>query len=293
MGFCERGRHGDEATPDADYSPFKSSGLSDHQKVPVCRNRGTVSAPDQIRRSQNQGLSDRIAGLSVGEKCLRMEGKERDAVQARKRRKDYQAKVISRRRVRILAACEFSGTVRDAFRRLGHDAWSCDFLPSERPGPHIQGDVLGILGDSWDLMIACPPCTYLSASGIHWTRRGLRDPKLTETALEFVQKLLDAPIPRICLENPVGIISTRIRRPDQMIQPWWFGDDASKRTCLWLKNLPGLVPTNMLPGDNKTRRANQTPTGQNKLGPSKDRWLERSRTYPGVAEAMALQWSAV
>jgi hypothetical protein len=195
--------------------------------------------------------------------------------------------------VRVLVGCEFSGIVRDAFIRRGHSAWSCDLLPTEKPGPHIQGDVLKILGDDWDLGIFHPPCTYLSASGIHWTKRGLRDPKLTEDSLEFVQRLMDAPIPRIALENPVGIISTRIRMPDQIIQPWWFGDDASKRTCLWLKNLPPLVPTNMLPGDNKTRRGNQTPSGQNKLGPSKDRWLERSRTYPGIAEAMADRWGLI
>lgn len=195
--------------------------------------------------------------------------------------------------MRVLVGCEFSGIVRDAFIRRGHSAWSCDLLPTERPGPHIQGDVLKILGDDWDLGIFHPPCTYLSASGMHWTKRGLRDPKLTEDSLEFVRKLLDAPIPRIALENPVGIISTRIRMPDQIVQPWWFGDDASKRTCLWLKNLPPLVPTNMLPGDNKTRRGNQTPSGQNKLGPSKDRWLERSRTYLGIAEAMASQWELI
>lgn len=195
--------------------------------------------------------------------------------------------------MRVLVGCEFSGIVRDAFIRRGHSAWSCDLLPTERPGPHIQGDVLKILGDDWDLGIFHPPCTYLSASGMHWTKRGLRDPKLTEDSLEFVRKLLDAPIPRIALENPVGIISTRIRMPDQIVQPWWFGDDASKRTCLWLKNLPPLVPTNMLTGDNKTRRGNQTPSGQNKLGPSKDRWLERSRTYLGIAEAMASQWELI
>lgn len=195
--------------------------------------------------------------------------------------------------MRVLVGCEFSGIVRDAFIRRGHSAWSCDLLPTERPGPHIQGDVLKILGDDWDLGIFHPPCTYLSASGMHWTKRGLRDPKLTEDSLEFVRKLLDAPIPRIALENPVGIISTRIRMPDQIVQPWWFGDDASKRTCLWLKNLPPLVPTNMLPGDNKTRRGNQTPSGQNKLGPSKDRWLERSRTYLGIAEAMADRWGLI
>ena len=142
----------------------------------------------------------------------------------------------------------------------------------------------------WDLMIAHPPCTYLSVSGMHWTTRGIRDPNLTEEALRFVQLLMDAPINKIAIENPVSIISTRIRKPDQIIQPWWFGHDASKKTCLWLKNLPPLQPTNKLPGDNKTRRANQTPSGQNKLGPSKDRWKIRSATYQGIAQAMADQW---
>jgi hypothetical protein len=142
----------------------------------------------------------------------------------------------------------------------------------------------------WDLMIAHPPCTYLSVSGMHWTTRGLRDPKLTEDALQFVQLLMNAPIAKICVENPISIISTRIRKPEQIIQPWWFGHDASKKTCLWLKNLPLLLPTNKLEGDNKTRRANQTPSGQNKLGPSADRWKIRSATYPGIADAMAQQW---
>jgi hypothetical protein len=168
---------------------------------------------------------------------------------------------------------------------------SCDLLPTDAAGPHYQGDVLDIITDGWDMMIAHPPCTYLSVSGMHWTTRGLRDPKLTEDALAFVRLLLDAPIDRVALENPVSIISTRIRKPDQIIQPWWFGHDASKKTCLWLKNLPLLQPTDKLPGDNKTRRANQTPSGQNKLGPSADRWKLRSATYQGIADAMVTQWT--
>lgn len=196
--------------------------------------------------------------------------------------------------MRVLVACEYSGAVRRAFRERGHDAWSCDLLESGDGSPfHLKMDVLPILGYGWDLMIAHPPCTYLSVSGMHWTTRGLRDPQLTEDALKFVQELMNAPIPRIAIENPVSVISSRIRKPDQIIQPWWFGDDASKKTCLWLKNLPLLKETNRLPGDDKTRRANQTPSGQNKLGPSEDRWKERSRTYPGIANAIAEQWGSV
>jgi hypothetical protein len=168
---------------------------------------------------------------------------------------------------------------------------SCDLLPSDALGPHYQGDVFDIIGDGWDLMIAHPPCTYLSVSGMHWTTRGLRDPQLTEDALSFVRQLIDAPIDKIAIENPVSVISSRIRKPDQIVQPWWFGDDASKKTCLWLKNLPKLTPTNMLEGDHKTRRANQTETGQNKLAPSKDRWKIRSKTYQGIADAMSKQWT--
>lgn len=193
--------------------------------------------------------------------------------------------------MRVLIACEYSGTVRDAFIKQGHDAMSCDLLPTDAPGPHHQGDVFDIIGDGWDLMIAHPPCTYLSVSGMHWTTRGLRDPKLTEDALSFVRQLMDAPIDKIAIENPVSVISSRIRKPDQIVQPWWFGDDASKKTCLWLKNLPKLTPTNMLEGDHKTRRANQTETGQNKLAPSKDRWKIRSKTYQGIADAMSKQWT--
>jgi hypothetical protein len=194
--------------------------------------------------------------------------------------------------MRVLVACEYSGAVRDAFLRAGHYAASCDLLPSESPlGDHYQGSVSDILDHGWDLMVAHPPCTYLSVSGMHWTTRGLRDPQLTEDALDFVQLLMDAPIERIAIENPVSVISSRIRKPDQIVQPWWFGHDASKKTCLWLKNLPLLTPTDMLAGDSKTRRGNQTASGQNKLPPSKDRWKLRSATYQGIADAMAAQWS--
>jgi hypothetical protein len=192
--------------------------------------------------------------------------------------------------MKILVACEYSGAVRDAFIALGHEAMSCDLLPTDVDGPHHQGNVFDVIEDGWDLMVAHPPCTYLSVSGMHWTTRGLRDPKLTEDALQFVRDLMDAPIERIAIENPVSVISTRIRKPDQIIQPWWFGDDASKKTCLWLKNLPLLTPTDMLAGNSKTRRGNQTASGQNKLPPSKDRWKLRSATFQGIANAMAQQW---
>jgi site-specific DNA-cytosine methylase len=171
---------------------------------------------------------------------------------------------------------------------------SCDLLPSEQPGPHHQGDVRELLGQEWDLLIAHPPCTYLSVSGMHWTTRGLRDPKLTEDALDFVRLFMDAPIERIAIENPVSIISSRIRKPDQIIQPHQFGHDASKKTCLWLKGLPLLKPTQMVEPrivNGKQRWGNQTDSGQNKLPPSKDRWKLRSKTYEGIADAMAAQWS--
>jgi hypothetical protein len=194
--------------------------------------------------------------------------------------------------MKILVACEYSGAVRDAFIALGHDAMSCDLLPTDVVGPHYQGNVFDVIGNGWDLMVAHPPCTYLSVSGMHWTTRGLRDPKFTEDALQFVRDLMDAPIERIAIENPISVISSRIRKPDQIIQPWWFGHDASKKTCLWLKNLPLLTPTDLLAGDSKTRRGNQTASGQNKLPPSKDRWKLRSATYQGIANAMAQQWGA-
>jgi len=170
---------------------------------------------------------------------------------------------------------------------------SCDLLPTDSPGPHYQGDVTDIINDGWDLMIAHPPCTYLSVSGMHWTKRGLRDPKLTEDALDFVHMLMKAPIERIAIENPISVISTRIRKPDQIITPYQFGHDASKKTCLWLKNLPLLAPTDIIEPrviDGKKRWGNQTDSGQNKLPPSKDRWKIRSETYEGIANAMAQQW---
>lgn len=181
--------------------------------------------------------------------------------------------------MRVLVACEYSGTVRDAFRALGHDAMSCDMLPTERPGPHHQGDVRAILHDGWDLMVAHPPCTHLAVSGARWFDGKRRE---QEEALQFVRELLAAPIPRIAIENPVSIISSRIRKPDQVIQPWMFGHGETKATCLWLKGLPHLVPTNIVPG--REARIHRMPPGP-------DRWKERSRTFSGIAQAMAEQWS--
>ena len=194
--------------------------------------------------------------------------------------------------MRVLIACEFSGIVRDAFIARGHDAWSCDLLPTEKPGPHIQGDVLEILNDGWDLMIAHPSCTYLTVSGLHWNKRVPGRSEKTEEALRFVGRLLAAPIKRKCLENPVSCISTRIRKPDQIIQPWMFGHPESKATCLWLENLPLLIPTDVLPLPASGRWENQTPSGQNKLGPSATRWMDRSRTYKGIASAFSDQWGS-
>ena len=195
--------------------------------------------------------------------------------------------------MKVLVGCEFSGIVRDAFTLLGHDATSCDLLPSETEGKHFQGDIRELLSEQWDLAILHPPCTYLCSSGMHWTTRGLRDASLTEDALNFVQMLMDAPIFKIAIENPIGVISTRIRKPEQIIHPWQFGHPESKTTCLWLKGLPKLEPTDVLvlpPGE---RWSNQTPSGENKLGPSPDRWKDRSRTYRGIAAAMASQWGVL
>ena len=181
--------------------------------------------------------------------------------------------------MKILVACEFSATVRDAFIYRGHDAWSCDLLESEGdPSRHIQGDVLAILNDGWDMMIAHPPCTHLAVSGARWFKNKLKE---QAEALDFVRLLLSAPIPRIALENPVSIISSRIRKPDQVIQPWQHGHGETKATCLWLKGLPKLHPSNVVDG-----RENRIW----KLPQSADRWKERSRTFPGVAAAMATQW---
>jgi hypothetical protein len=250
----------------------------------------------------------------------------------------------------VLVACEFSGTVRDAFTSRGWHAWSCDLLPAETPGHHYQGDVRDLLegweparwtaecdpegagwcqvSDNdpgscqclgptmdedgveyrtvngqlfgrytarphWDLIIAHPPCTYLCSSGLHWNTRVPGRAEKTEESLVFVQELLNAPARAIAVENPVGCIGTRIRKADQIIQPHQFGEDASKQTCLWLKGLPKLTPTGMVAPrmvNGKPRWANQTDSGQNRLGPSEDRWAERSKTYPGIAAAMADQW---
>lgn len=192
--------------------------------------------------------------------------------------------------MRVLVACEFSGIVRDAFKECGHDSWSCDLLPTEQPGNHYQCDIRKALDLGWDLMIAHPPCTYLCSSGLHWNKRRPERAVQTEVALDFVRLLLNAPIPKIALENPIGCISSRIRKPDQIIQPWQFGHPESKSTCLWLKSLPLLVPTNVLTLPESGRWSNQTVSGQNKLGPSDTRWKDRSRTYVGIAQAMANQW---
>lgn len=183
--------------------------------------------------------------------------------------------------MRVLVACEYSGRVRDAFRARGHDAWSCDLLPCEAdPAFHIQGDVLPLLTQGWDLLIAHPPCTHLAVSGARHFAAKRADGRQQE-ALDFVGKLLNAPIERIALENPVSIISSHFRKPEQIIQPWMFGHGETKATCLWLKNLPPLKPTNIVEG----REARI-----HRMAPSPDRWKERSRTYLGVAAAMAEQW---
>ena len=189
--------------------------------------------------------------------------------------------------MRVLVACEYSGTVRDAFIARGHDAWSCDLLPTDVDGPHIHGDVTEILGDGWYLMVAHPPCTALCVSG---NRYYAGTPARVE-ALEFFRMFLDAPIERVCVENPGGVVSSSIRQPDQYVQPWQFGHPESKKTGLWLRGLPVLQETDPLPLPDCGYWSNQTPSGQNRLGPSEDRWKVRSATYAGIAEAMAEQWT--
>lgn len=180
--------------------------------------------------------------------------------------------------MRVLVACEFSGIVRDAFGRRGHDAWSCDLLETEVAGNHYCGDVRDVLGWGWDLMVCHPPCTHLAVSGARWFRDKVKE---QGEALEFVRLLLGAPIGMICLENPIGVISSRVRKPDQVIQPWMFGHGETKATCLWLKGLPLLVPTNVVEGrEHRIWR----------MAPGVNRWRERSRTFVGIAEAMADQW---
>lgn len=180
--------------------------------------------------------------------------------------------------MKIGILCEFSGTVRDAFIALGHDAISCDLLPTEVPGPHITGDCLSQNWSDFDLLICHPPCTHLAVSGARWFKNKQVQ---QQQALQFVRDLMNLPVPRICIENPVSIISTHIRKPDQIIQPWQFGHGETKTTCLWLKNLPNLVPTNIVAGrDPKIH----------KMGPSPDRWKMRSKTYSGIGKAMSEQW---
>ena len=180
--------------------------------------------------------------------------------------------------MKVLVACEFSGAVREAFRAQGHDAWSCDLLETEIPGQHIVGDVLDVLGDGWDLMVAHPPCTHLAVSGARWWADKAQE---QADALEFVRALMAAPIERIAVENPVSKISSAIRKPDQIVQPWQFGHGETKATCLWLRGLEPLRPTKVVDGrEPKVHR----------MAPGPNRWRERSRTYAGIAKAMAQQW---
>lgn len=181
--------------------------------------------------------------------------------------------------MKVLVACEFSGTVRDAFTRAGHYAMSCDLLPTESPGPHYQGDVRDVLADGWDLMVAHPPCTHLAVSGSRWFH--LKQQEQAD-ALDFVRLLMAAPIARWAVENPVSVISSKIRKPDQIIQPWQYGHGETKATCLWLKGLPPLTPTDVVEG--REAKVHRMPPGP-------DRWKLRSLTYPGIAAAMAAQWS--
>lgn len=185
--------------------------------------------------------------------------------------------------LKVLVACEYSGAVRDAFLAAGHDAMSCDLLPTDVPGPHYQGDARDILGDGWDLLIAHPPCTDLAVSGNAHMAAKWADGR-TQAGLELVRVFLNAPVPRIAVENPVSVISSQIRKPDQVIQPYDFGHGEQKATCLWLKNLPLLTPTDRVPG--REQRVW-------KMGPSPERWKERSKTFPGIAAAMASQWGSV
>jgi site-specific DNA-cytosine methylase len=182
-------------------------------------------------------------------------------------------------KLRVLVACEYSGAVRSAFIREGCIAFSCDVLESEEPGPHYRCDVRDVLRFGWDIMVAHPPCTHLSVSGARWFKDKTQE---QAEALDFVRLLMAAPIPHIAVENPISVISSKIRKPDQIIQPWQFGHGETKGTCLWLKNLPALEPTNIVAG----REARI-----HKMAPGPERWKERSRTFAGIAEAMASQWT--
>ena len=204
--------------------------------------------------------------------------------------------------MKVLVACEFSGIVREAFKAKGHDAWSCDLLPTEIPGQHIQGDVLEILDDGWDMMIAHPPCTHLAGSGARWWKEKQKDGRQKE-AIEFFKKFMEAPINKIAAENPVGILTRAYRKPDQYIQPFWFGDSVQKKTGLWLKNLPLLKPTNIVDrgmiyvdprghkhGGEHTLRAKKAYSPLMLLPRNEKRWMIRSRTFQGIADCMAATW---
>ena len=199
--------------------------------------------------------------------------------------------------MKVLVACEYSGSVRDAFKALGHDATSCDLLPTDVPGKHHQGDMFEIINDGWDLMVAHPPCTHLAVSGARWFKHKQAEQK---DALAFVQRIMDAPIKHIAIENPVSIISSRIRKPDQIIQPWQFGDPFTKTTCLWLKNLPNLAPTKIVDKgeffewvDKKTgKKKRQGMWYKEAWSKGDQRWKIRSKTFQGIADAMASQWGA-
>jgi hypothetical protein len=205
--------------------------------------------------------------------------------------------------MRVLIACEFSGIVREAFAAKGHYAMSCDLLPTEIPGNHYQGDVIDVLGDSWDLMIAHPPCTHLAASGARWWKDKIADGRQQE-GIDFFMEMINADIPKIAVENPIGCMSTKYRKPNQTIQPFWFGDSVQKATCLWLKNLPCLTPTNIVdrgmvyvdPRGNKhggvhVMRAKKAYSPLMLLPRNEERWKIRSRTFQGIADAMADQWN--
>ena len=184
-------------------------------------------------------------------------------------------------KMRVLVACEFSGIVREAFKAKGHDAWSCDLLPTEIPGQHIQGDVLRYINEKWDLVIAHPPCQHLAVSGARWFKDKI---DIQKDSIQFFYSMINAPAELVCVENPIGIMSSRYRKPDQIIQPWQFGHGETKATCLWLKNLPLLKPTNIVEG--RTARIHREPPGP-------DRWKNRSRTFKGIANAMADQWGSL
>jgi hypothetical protein len=204
--------------------------------------------------------------------------------------------------MKVLIACEFSGTVRDAFTKLGHDAWSCDLEPTETPGNHYQGDVMNIINEGWDLMVAHPPCTYLTVTGNKWMKEEYKDRFPTrkqdrQDAINFFMQLVNANIPKIAIENPIGIMSTHYRKPDQIIQPYHFGHEASKSTCLWLKNLPLLKPTNIVSKGEfvvykSGKRMTKWYADAASLSP-KERAKIRNKTFQGVADAIASQWGEI